>query len=617
MRAGLAASLFAARLFASGPAFAPEDLWRWRTAADPRIAPGGAAVVYVEGWNDRTTDAACSNLWYVSSDGETPRPLGRDAWRDRSPRWSPDSARIAWLSDSGGRTQIWVRRLESAQDRAITVPGQEPLSLAWSPDGNSIAFTARVVEKPPPPWAPPAIVPRLRQDPGRISVFVVAVLGGPPRRISSGDFEAAGEPAWMSDGRSLVVAADDGTIYRLNVAGGAMTALTGGGTRNASPLPSPDGSKVAYLATDSRPQSYAVRNLVVMNADGSRARVLTGTLDRDVTSPQWSSDSRTLYFLADDRGSTHLYAARNDGTVRRLTSAPERLRGFSMADNGRAVTVRSNAGAAGEVVAFSVYSPAEVAKLAAPNAKLLSERQAGAMEEIHGDSLQAWLLKPPGFDAARKYPLLLDIQDAPRSMYGAEFQLRAQIFAARGYVVLCANPRGTPGYGELFGNLLRTRYPGDDADDLLRGVDLVVARGYIDPRRLSVSGGLVAAWIIGHSDRFAAAVARRPVADWVVDVATAPDGTRRARDWMGAMPWDDPDQYVKHSPVFSAGNFRTPTLVIAGDPDPGSDELYWALQQRKVESALVKMANDSKPSEQVLELETILGWLGKARKPGD
>jgi len=112
-------------------------------------------------------------------------------------------------------------------------------------------------------------------------------------------------------------------------------------------------------------------------------------------------------------------------------------------------------------------------------------------------------------------------------------------------------------------------------------------------------------------------VARRPIADWVVDVATAPDGARRARDWMGAMPWDDPDQYVKHSPVFFAGNFRTPTLVIAGDPDPGSEELYWALQQRKVESALVKIADDSKPSEQVLELETILGWLGKARKPGD
>jgi len=448
----LAAAFFAARAFAAGPAFAPEDLWRWRTAADPRIAPDGAAVVYVEGWNDRATDAACSNLWYVSSEGKNLRPLGRDAWRDRSPRWSPDGTRIAWLSDSGGRTQVWVRRLESAQARAITAPGQEPLSLVWSPDGNSIAFTARVVEKPaPPPWAPPAIVPRLRsQDPGRVSVFVVVAVGGPARRISSGDFDAAGEPAWMPDGRSLVVAAEDGAIYRLNAAGGAMTALTGGGTRNANPLPSPDGGKIAYLATDSRPQSYAVRNLVVMNTDGSRARVLTGTLDRDVTSPQWSSDSRTVYFLADDRGSTHLYAARNDGTVRQLTSATERLRGFSMADNGRAVTVRSNAGAAGEVVAFSVYGPAEVAKLAAPNAALLAERQAGAMEEIHYDSLQAWLVKPPGFDAAGKHPLLLDIQDAPRSMYGAEFQFRAQFFAARGYVVLCANQRGTPGYGEPF-----------------------------------------------------------------------------------------------------------------------------------------------------------------------
>jgi acylaminoacyl-peptidase len=350
-----------------------------------------------------------------------------------------------------------------------------------------------------------------------------------------------------------------------------------------------------------------------MNADGSRVKLLSGALDRDPVDVQWSSDSRTLYFLADDRGSTHVYAARNDGTVRQVTNSPERLRGFSLADNGRAVSVRSSTLEGADVVTFTVDQVSQGVTLAAPNEHLLAEREAGAVEELKyesgGQAVQAWVVKPPGFDASKKYPLLLDIRDDPRAMYGVDFNLRAQIFAARGFVVLCANPRGTPGYGELFGNLLHSAFPGDDYDDLMRGVDLVVSKGFVDPKRLAVAGGLVAAWTIGHTDRFRSAVARRPVVDWVTDVATRPDGAHRARAWMGALPWEDPEQYRKHSPIFFAQNFKTPTLVLAGDPDPESDELYFALRERKVDAALVRMGSSEKPSEWILELDAILAWL--------
>jgi acylaminoacyl-peptidase len=260
-----------------------------------------------------------------------------------------------------------------------------------------------------------------------------------------------------------------------------------------------------------------------------------------------------------------------------------------------------------EVVAFPVDMPPPTAVvLAAPMAKLLGERERAAGEEIRvpsaGKSIQGWVIKPPNFDAARKYPLLLDIADAPRRMFGPEFSLRAQIFAARGWIVLRVNPRGAPGYGEEFGRLLPTRYPGDDADDLLAAVDFVVAKGYIDRKRLAVSGGLVAAWILGHSDRFAAVVTRRPI----VDFTSIAD---RAAPWMGAMPWDDPQQYVGRSPIYSAQNWKTPTLVLAGGSDPQSDELYLALQQRKVDSVMVRIPDGSKPSARVLELETTLAWL--------
>jgi acylaminoacyl-peptidase len=176
-------------------------------------------------------------------------------------------------------------------------------------------------------------------------------------------------------------------------------------------------------------------------------------------------------------------------------------------------------------------------------------------------------------------------------------------------VILLANPRGSPGYGEEFGNLLKSRYPGDDADDLLRGVDYAVSKGGADAKRLAVSGGLVAAWIIGHTERFSSAVLRDAIADWLTEIATGPDGLRRAASWMGATPWDDPDQYVKHSPVYFAANFKTPTLVIGNGP--GSDELDFALRTRKVDSALLRLPLGGEPSAGVLELESELAWIGR------
>jgi dipeptidyl aminopeptidase/acylaminoacyl peptidase len=221
------------------------------------------------------------------------------------------------------------------------------------------------------------------------------------------------------------------------------------------------------------------------------------------------------------------------------------------------------------------------------------------------------MVKPPGFDRTRKYPLLVEIGDSPRRMCGPDFDLRAQIAAARGYVVMCANPRGTPGYGEVYGNLIHTGLPADAYDDLMRAVDAAVATGYIDPQRLAITGGLLAAWAIGHTDRFHAAVLRRAVADWATHVALAPDGLRRAQAWLGALPWDDPGGYQKRSPIFWAGNFRTPALVLAGGNDAEAEMLYFALKARKVDSALVRIPGDPAPADRILELETVLAWLGR------
>lgn len=422
----------------------------------------------------------------------------------------------------------------------------------------------------------------------------------------------------MPDGRTILCEAaadadpehplEGGQIFSVRAADGAMKQLTQHEGRDQQPTPSPDGSRIAWLSNDARRQSYTVRQLYVMNADGSRVKQLTGGFDRDVSRPQWSSDSRTVYFLAEDNGAAHIYAARNDGSVRPVTKGAERLRDFSLADNGRAAAIRSSAREAGDVITFAADLPGGSVTLYSPNEHLLADREMGAVEELRyesaGHSIQAWLVKPPGFDAAKKYPLLLDLEDA-RAMYGAEFHLRAQILAAAGFVTLLANPRGSRGYGEQFGNLLATRNPGDDADDLLRGVDAAMAKGYIDAKKLTISGGLTAAWILGHTDRFAAAVLHNPVADRAAEFALGPDGLRRAISEMGAFPWDDPVQYWQHSPIYFAQGFRTPTLILGSANDGQSRELYFALQARKVASALVETPR----GRDVEALQAEVNWL--------
>jgi dipeptidyl aminopeptidase/acylaminoacyl peptidase len=587
VRKRLLALLFTA--MAAGAAqqpWEPADLWKWRTASGARIRADGQWVVYAEGWSDRAANASYSNLWAVSTGEKTRVRMTDGAWRDWSPQWSPDGTRIAWLREQGGAIELRVRKFEGNDE--LVAASAHVDGFAWSPDGKSIAFT----------------------EEGRW--FVVAANGGAARLITAASLKAVGEPAWMPDGRAIVSAAEDHQIYALGVAGGAPRCLTTSATRNEGPVVSPDGARIAYLATDARPRSYSIRKLVVMNADGSGAKVLAGTLDRDATSPQWSSDSRTVYFLADDHGATHVYAGRAEGTARQVTTAAERLAGLSLADNGHVVSVRATAAAAEEVVTFAVDVAPTPVVLASPNRELIAQRETGAAQEIQfesaGKTVQGWMIRPASFDASKKYPLLLDIADAPRRMWGVEYSPEAQILAARGYVVLRVNPRGTPGYGEEFGYLLPSRLPGDDADDLLGGVDAAIPHG-VDARRVSIKGGLTAAWLIGHTDRFQAAVTRHVIVDWTLDVLTAPDGAQHARDWLAALPWEQPEQYAQHSPISYAQNFKTPVLVLAGNVDAQSEELYGALRERKVDCELVRIEDG--PGARVAELEATLRWIGR------
>ena len=645
-----------------------ETTWDLRTARSPEISADGKTVVYVLGFNDKMTDRTYSNLWRVSIDGRDNRPLTQGNFRDSSPQWSPDGTRLAWLSDRSGKTQIHVRWMDSGQDAKITDVEQSPSNIAWSADGQWIAFNARVLARPDwqiktperpsgARWAePPIIVTRLRWKadgsglirPGYSHIFIAPATGGTPRQITSGDFNH-GAPEWSHDGRSILFSAvrsadadytlDGAEIFSVAVDGGSVKQLTQRRGQDTAPRISPDGSRIAYAGYDFKHQSYSVTQLYVMNSDGSDTRPLTQKFDRDVSGHAWAPDSKGIYFLADGDGTTQVYYASLDGGVRSVTSGTHRLgfggpgaaiSGLSISRGGHTAVTRTTPSEPGDVVAFPLDQPSQITRLTRVNESLLVGRKLATVEELRYDSfdgrpIQGWIVKPPDFDASKKYPLILNIHGGPHSMYGVNYTQNFQIMAARGFVVLYTNPRGSTGYGEEFGNVIHTRYPGDDFKDLMTGVDVMLKRGYIDPKRMAVmggsGGGLLTAWTVGHTDRFAAAVSLFPVANWITQVGAADAGYVHAALWMKTMPWENPQQYLDRSPIFFAKNFKTPTMIITGEADhrtpiAQSEELYFALKARRVPAVMVRIPNEPhgvsvRPSNRVASLEHTLAWIEK------
>jgi acylaminoacyl-peptidase len=380
-----------------------------------------------------------------------------------------------------------------------------------------------------------------------------------------------------------------------------------------------------------------------MNRDGSDPRVVSGTFDRDVQSPRWAPDGSGVYFLAAEKGNTGLYFTTLEGSVRKVTgnvgsggSAYGGGREFSVAPTGAFAVTYTRPDVPGEIAVGDGHA-AGTKVITAVNEGLLAGRKLGRVEEIWYESskdhrkIQGWILKPPGFDPHRKYPLILEIHGGPFADYGDRFDLEKQLMAARGYVVLYTNPRGSTGYGEEFGNLIHHAYPGDDFYDLDSGIDAVLARGYIDQDELFVTGGsgggVLTCWVVGHTTRFRAAVTVYPVINWYSFVLTADIGPWIYKYWFPGLPWDNVAHYEKRSLLSVVKNVKTPTMVLTGEADyrtpmSDSEQYYEALRILGVESVLVRVPDEPhgiavRPSHHMAKVLYILGWFDRHRKAPD
>ena len=664
-------SVIAAGEPAASQKFGLSDVFQLEYASDPQISPDGATIVYVRNFMDIMADRGRSNLWQISADGSRNRALTTGTANDYSPRWSPDGRRLLYLSGREGKVQLYLRWMDTGQTAVLTHLTHSPGSLAWSPDGRRIAFTMMVphrrkpfVSLPEKPqgakWAkPPKMIKKLlyRFDgrgylkDGYRQIFVLPAEGGAPRQVTFGPYQHGGPLAWAADGKSLFFSANrhkDGQyqplnseIYRLNLSDGEIIALTDRNGPDHNPVVSPDGSKIAYLGFDDQLQGYQVTHLYLMNSDGLGKRLLLRNFDRDVSRPFWGSDGKGLYFQYDDQGDTRIAYVSLSGRMRQLAAhvgglsigRPYSGGTFSVSRPGRFAYTHSRPDHPADV-AVGERSGKTVRRLTRLNNDLFSYKKLGKVEEFRfkssfdGREIQGWIVKPPQFDPAEKYPLILEIHGGPFANYGDRFSAEIQLYAAAGYVVLYLNPRGSTSYGAEFGNLIHHNYPGQDYDDLMSGVDAVIARGYIDSDNLFVTGGsgggVLTSWIVGHTQRFRAAVVAKPVINWYSFALTSDAYNFFYKYWFSGFPWEHSAEYLKRSPISYVGNVTTPTMLISGEvdyrtPTSEAEQFYQALKLRKVDTALVRVPGAShhisaRPSHLIAKVAYILKWFETHRK---
>ena len=638
----------------------------YETVLEPRVSPDGSQVIFTRRSVDKMKDTFESTLWIMNADGGKLRFLSKGS----SPVWSPDGTRIAFLMEGEpGGNQLYIRYMDAeGAVTQVTRTMKPPANPSWSPDGKWLGFSMFVSKDPDwkidLPAAPsgaqwtkaPRIVGSLHYradrtgylDDGYTHLFVVPATGGTPRQITRGDWNVGqrgnGLPGavgfdWLPDGKTVVVEGNDApdaervyrrsNLYAVDLATGAKRRLTPMDGNWSGPVVSPDGKLIAFTGMPEAPQTYHAEDLYTMNADGSGITLRSPGLDRDPAGVTWAPDGKGLYFVAQDRGAGNLWYAALGSAPRQVTTGTHLLAGPTIARSGVAFAVRTNPSLPPDIVRIDLKKPSGLTQITDVNSDLLAGTRIGEVEEIWytssgGARIQGWLVKPPSFDPSKKYPLILEIHGGPHGMYNVGFNYSFQNFAANGFVVLYTNPRGSTGYGSSFGNAIYRAYPSVDYDDLMAGVDTAIGRGYIDDKRMFVGGcsggGVLSSWVIGHTDRFAAAAVRCPVIDWL-SFAGQTDIPLFTYNFFEKPFWEDPAAWLKQSSLMYVGNVKTPTMLMTGvldqrTPMPQTEEYYSALKMRGIPAVLLRFENEwhgtsSRPSNWMRTQLYMMSWYNK------
>jgi dipeptidyl aminopeptidase/acylaminoacyl peptidase len=638
-------------------------------------------VAYVFVTVNAKHDGYETSIWTVATDGHsTPHRLTAGP-HDVAPRWSPDSKTLAFLRPTGDDgTQLYLLSLGGGEAVQLTDVAQGASPANWSPDGRTIAFVnsatpEEIAQKAKGGEAPKKsdvrVITRAQfreddegyGDPAEHGHLwtVPAVLGDKPQtahQVTSGSFDETLRQ-WSPDGRrlyfvSLRVVEDyyvnpDQDLFSVPMEGGAIDTVVNIDGPVVAPVVAADGKTVAFhgFVNPAHPRSYQEEDLYVWR--GGQLVNLTADYDFDIgpdvlgdqAPPRggggapivWSPDGKSLVTVTSEHGRSNLI--RFDATTGArtpLTTGDHAVLAYSSTPDARTFAVSiGDPTHLPDIYALDATTK-KLTQLTHANDSLFAQLTLSTPEDLwypsfDGRKVETWILKPPGFDPAKRYPLILNIHGGPHTAYGYIFFHEMQWMAAKGYVVVYPNPRGSTTYGQDFGNVIQYNYPGDDYKDLLVAVDSVIRRGYIDTTKLGVTGGsgggLLTDWAVTHTHRFAAAVSQRDVADWLGFWYTA-DFTLFQPTWFRSVPFHDPQEYLRRSPVQYVDSVTTPIMFVLGEEDlrapatQGGEAMFRALKYLHKTAVMVRFPGEShelsragKPNHRVERLDHIVNWFDK------
>jgi dipeptidyl aminopeptidase/acylaminoacyl peptidase len=660
-----------------------DDLLAVKSVSDPHLAPDGKSVVYVVSEIDRTTNKSNSDLWLVSLAGGEPKRLTTASGADKEPRWSPDGSQIAFVSDRSGSAQIWLLPVAGGEAVQLTKLPIDVAGPIWSPKGDKLAFAAEVY----PGKTPKETAARDKEkadskskariydklmirhwsawDEGKRShIFVADAKTGEAKDLTPnfevntppGPFGGSNDYTFSPDGKELAFTVEPTSnmawstntdIWTVPADGGDLKNITESNKgADAQPSYSPNGQALAYVS-QARAGFEADRWVLNVVSKGGRRVALSGHIDRPVQSFAWGDADSTVYAVLDDEGAENIVELSSNGD-RRPDEAQARIvkggtntavdvaprlesrRDHSTPPSQDLIYIHADASHPGEV--YTAKSDgSSVRQLTRHNDPLLDQLDVPKAEGFtfqgaDGDRVAGWLVRPPGFQEGKSYPVLFLIHGGPQGAWHNEWHGRwnYQMFAAPGYALVAINPRGSTGYGQKFTDQISRDWTGRVYDDLMKGLDYALKTyRFLDGERVAAAGGsyggFMVNWIAGHSDRFKALISHAGVYD-----LTSKYGTTEELwfpEWeFGGAPWEHPEIYREQSPSSYVENFKTPTLVIHGAldfrvPDAQGLGMFTALQRRGVPSRYVFFPDEGhwilKPQNRVVWWNEMHAWLAK------
>ena len=658
----------AAMLFAQKRPFDFNALMELHRVSDPQVSPDGRWVAFTVQSVDLAANQKPTEIWTVALDGNAkPQKITHDGSANSRPRWSPDSRRIAYISDRGGSSQIWLMDPDGGNPKAVTNFATEADGELFSPDGKNLVFTSEVypecgaddacnkknLDADKASKVKARIYTELLyrhwtrwQSRKRSHLFVVGVAGGPPKDLTPGSidvppFSLGGpddydispdgqEVCYSMNADPVPATSTNSDLYVVSINGGPSVKITSTAGADSSPQYSPDGKYLAWRAQFRAGYESDRWRLLVLERKNGKVTNLSETLDRWVNSFTWKRDSAGLFFTTVDRGRQAIQMiSLSGGALQIVARADAELDDMQFTRDGKTMVYTQQSG----VSPIEIYRASSSGGASVPlthlNDSILNDHQLTPLEEFwvdtaDGSRVQSFVVKPYGFRAGQKYPVLMLIHGGPEGFWGHTWTYRwnAQVFAAAGYVVVMPNFRGSTGYGQKFTDEINGDWGGKPFDDIMAATDYAVTNlPYADPAHVGAAGasygGFMINWILGHTQRFKALVSH----DGVYDQTGEFGGTEEL--WfplweMGGTPWDKPDDYRKWSPSTYAQDFHTPTLVVHGELDfriPYSQalELFTALKLQKVPAKLLIFPDEGhwvlKPQNSQLWYSTVIDWL--------